>query len=816
MSPPNPVSAKPAVPDLRPPGDRLKPACSRCSRINSECVYPEARRKPAFKRRNVKELEERLAQVEGFLKHATESASRKSSDAAADNNSPSEPGSPSVSPVFGGGSPKRPLPRFFLNPGRQQQPLFAPEVELPGNALFGLGRFESLPPFEMIEELHQTFFNNQQHFIPIVHKHSYLSAFYSPAHMRPPMSLQYALWALAAFQHEKYGIYHDAFYRRARQYLEADELKGQGEHFLTLYHAQAWALVATSEACCANFTRAAMSSARTVKLVTIMGLHLLDNPNEEESPIAPTLSPPKNWAELEQRRRVFWAAYCMDSHGSISTGWPALIDTTQASNITTHLPASEEAFTSGEKEETTTLQDAFKFTQYSTFSGAIITCYIFGKLLKHVYRPRPDDRPDDPENGPFWKRHRELDTILSNAFMFLPERFRLPKYLREVNAVHQNLNLHSAVISLHSAACDKIDKHHLPAHSKAFSRARCATAAREIISILRASDRPRVPWKLKGPIIVLSIYCAAAVLMSQAREEPSPLPPAAVADLEFLVGYMDTIGRDHATTRAYFNHLVLDLEHNGIGWYINLPPPKTPETCGYNIPLLARTSVSVRSKPLPPLPGRLPLDKPAGDILPWAGGPPGTSVCGRIISTDDHPDTGTGGGAAAGAKRRRTDPDPRPSRPPSNIWPTIPCPTTTTNLPHRASTPSLSTPSPLTNTTGTGTGAGTTSSTTPAVHVHHDFAGTTTGTIANDDFLFGESSLGGTGAGMLDIGLFQAGMGMAGGWDGADGGDVGDVMDPAIFGGMMSGEGGFDDDDGEGVDGRWFGMMGGGGGGGRA
>lgn len=41
-------------------GDRLKPACSRCSRINSECLYPEARRKPAFKRRNVKELEERL------------------------------------------------------------------------------------------------------------------------------------------------------------------------------------------------------------------------------------------------------------------------------------------------------------------------------------------------------------------------------------------------------------------------------------------------------------------------------------------------------------------------------------------------------------------------------------------------------------------------------------------------------------------------------------------------------------------------------------------------------------------------------------
>lgn len=40
--------------------DRTKPACSRCVKVNNECVYPESRRKPTFKRRNVKELEARL------------------------------------------------------------------------------------------------------------------------------------------------------------------------------------------------------------------------------------------------------------------------------------------------------------------------------------------------------------------------------------------------------------------------------------------------------------------------------------------------------------------------------------------------------------------------------------------------------------------------------------------------------------------------------------------------------------------------------------------------------------------------------------
>lgn len=42
--------------------DRTKPACTRCTKFKSSCVYPEARRKPAMKRRNVKELEERLGE----------------------------------------------------------------------------------------------------------------------------------------------------------------------------------------------------------------------------------------------------------------------------------------------------------------------------------------------------------------------------------------------------------------------------------------------------------------------------------------------------------------------------------------------------------------------------------------------------------------------------------------------------------------------------------------------------------------------------------------------------------------------------------
>lgn len=42
---------------------------------------------------------------------------------------------------------------------------------------------------------------------------------------KPPMCLQYAIWCMGAHMHEKYGQYADIFYKRARQYAGADEMK---------------------------------------------------------------------------------------------------------------------------------------------------------------------------------------------------------------------------------------------------------------------------------------------------------------------------------------------------------------------------------------------------------------------------------------------------------------------------------------------------------------------------------------------------------------------------------------------------------------
>lgn len=97
-----------------------------------------------------------------------------------------------------------------------------------------------------------------------------------------------------------------------------------GEHFVTIGHAQAYAIIATFEAKCMLFTRAALTSGKCVRLVGMMGLDRLDG---EQDDIPPALAPATSWVELEERRRTFWAAFAIDAHASISTGWSSLINT---------------------------------------------------------------------------------------------------------------------------------------------------------------------------------------------------------------------------------------------------------------------------------------------------------------------------------------------------------------------------------------------------------------------------------------------------------------------------------------------------------
>lgn len=66
-----------------------------------------------------------------------------------------------------------------------------------------------------------------------------------------------------------------------------------------------------------------MSTGRMTRLTQMLGLQRLDGELPDVKRILP---PAKDWIELEERRRVFWAAFYADRWASSGTGWPMIID----------------------------------------------------------------------------------------------------------------------------------------------------------------------------------------------------------------------------------------------------------------------------------------------------------------------------------------------------------------------------------------------------------------------------------------------------------------------------------------------------------
>jgi hypothetical protein len=97
----------------------------------------------------------------------------------------------------------------------------------------------------------------------------------------------------------------------------------------------------------------------------------------------------------------------------------------------------------------------------------------------------PNEHPEDLSRGEFWKRHRKMDNVLSNVFMFLPDRLKLPQGIRDMSVVFLNMNIHTSVICLHQAAILAAQRHNLDPNFIKQCHERSIMAAEEITNIMR-------------------------------------------------------------------------------------------------------------------------------------------------------------------------------------------------------------------------------------------------------------------------------------------------------------------------------------------
>lgn len=124
-------------------------------------------------------------------------------------------------------------------------------------------------------------------------------------------------------------------------------------------------------------------------------------------------------------------------------------------------------------------------SKVTPFGGVILSATLFGHNFQHLHQVGPNENPDDLENGEFWKRHRKMDSVLTNTFMFLPDHLRLSNASRDMNVVFLHLTAHASSICLHQAAVLTAEKHKLDHNFIRQCRYRSLTAAEEITNIMR-------------------------------------------------------------------------------------------------------------------------------------------------------------------------------------------------------------------------------------------------------------------------------------------------------------------------------------------
>lgn len=309
--------------------------------------------------------------------------------------------------------------------------------------------------------------------------------------------------------------------------------------------------------------------------------------------------------------------------------------------------------------------------------------------MKHANRSQPSDCPENFSFGKYWNRHRELDNLLSGAFMFLPEPFRLPQNIQDPVAINTNLNIHAAVICLHNSAYEMANEHSLPAHLKSTIKTRLLSASNEVVNILKLTSHTNAGYVSglliigvcleltpadpcifqRGPLIALSFYVACSVYTSQAQEEG--VTPIQAANIEFLLTAMEAIGRQNKITLNFLRQAIHELKQAGLDGFVRVPkiPPQATDPlageeqpCG-QIPLFARSRVSKRTTGiLPPLPGRLPLNKPIGIRPQSIRFLESLEKCANIVDPQSliSSYTSKSSDGFAAAKRRRIDMSPEP------------------------------------------------------------------------------------------------------------------------------------------------------------
>jgi hypothetical protein len=100
--------------------------------------------------------------------------------------------------------------------------------------------------------------------------------------------------------------------------LEALDVSDSCMEIVHIEQVQAWLLVTLYEFLRTDYRRGWISAGRVFRLVQLMSLHEVDNENDT--------GPSLDLILTEEKRRVFWVAYCIDRFISVRNGFPLTLN----------------------------------------------------------------------------------------------------------------------------------------------------------------------------------------------------------------------------------------------------------------------------------------------------------------------------------------------------------------------------------------------------------------------------------------------------------------------------------------------------------
>ncbi|KAH8889990.1 hypothetical protein GQ53DRAFT_747810 [Thozetella sp. PMI_491] len=289
------------------------------------------------------------------------------------------------------------------------------------------------PPAELFvptsllqSDLDQVYFERTHQSVPILHRRHYFSWAQSSSKTRAQNCLQHAIWNSAASLSSHLQPLQESLYQKTQKLLAAsNEYPSEA---LSIEYVQARILMSIHDFMHRSHRQGWLSAGQCFRIVQLMGLHRLDDP----------LQPPRpdsrdGWIHLEEKRRAFWMAYCVDVLVSKRGMWPL---TLHEHVRTTRLPLPDDVFQNDELQD-----DGHARTQYlhelfespaqsgqSPFLELIIFCTI-SRNIASLKRDRLNSCEGSTPTPELFSHHSSLSSTLDQRTEVLQAHHR-PSLLR--------------------------------------------------------------------------------------------------------------------------------------------------------------------------------------------------------------------------------------------------------------------------------------------------------------------------------------------------------------------------------------------------